>query len=242
MTTKFCLSNSSILTLFLFVTRTLATLDNFEITSQDIAEFQKKIELKQVGDVNLPLATQELNLKEHILLVMNQYAAIYEGVHANYKQLVCLKYLKFFPEVVKACPGLEKHIEYSEKVFLESIPKETAKPRLSITQQKITNTLDELGVFYRVSERVGDVMKAQIYLPNENTIIEHVQLIDYIKTEHTTEDKLYGARYTMRQRFLTKLGYKLVTIDSYEMIATEGSHLKLIDLIKAKLGMETKSS
>ena len=240
---KFAITNGTIKAVYTTVGRTLSALD-IDFTEEEIKNLHNQLKFTKMGDIDFPiLESDKLTLKESILLSIFQYAHTFGKTNENYRQLLVTKFInKKFPAIPKVCTELTTIQENSEKAFKENIKEKDVKPQLTQSEQRIANVLDELGVFYNSNHRVGDVFKAQFYLPNENIVLEYVQMIDFIKTDDTKGDRIMGGRYLFRKKLFELLGYKVVNVSSFEVLDTDNVHSKLVSLLKERLNLKEKEN
>lgn len=239
---KFCITSGTIKAIYTFVGKTLAVSD-LSFTEEEVKSVHSKLKMVKMGDVDFPtIEGDNLTLKESILLAIFQYAHTHASEVEDYRQLVITKMINMkHPEIAKVCTELSTIQENSEKAFKEAMKEDTKKAMLTPSEQKIANVLDELGVFYSSGTRVGDVFRAQFLLPNDNIVFEYLQMIDFVKTDDIKADQVLGGRYLFRRKFLELSGYKVVNISSFDIIDTDNSHTKLVEIIKEKLGIASKT-
>lgn len=239
--TKFALTSGSIKAIYTFIGKTFASLD-VSFTEEEVKSVHSKLKFVKMGEIDFPVIEGEtLTLKESILLAIFQYAHAYAKDTEDYRQLVVTKFINLkHPQIAKVCTELTTIQETSEKAFKERSTENDKKVPLTQSEQRIANVLDELGIFYTSNTRVGDVFKAQFVLPNEKTILEYVQMIDFVKTDDIKADQVLGNRYLFRRKLFELLGYKVVNISSFDIIDTENSHVKVVEIVKQKLGIQDK--
>lgn len=221
------------------VTRFLCDSD-IKFTAAEVKDFVTRHPVSEANGAKFITANDKTTgIKDHILLLISQYALLQSSRKGSYAEI--LNHLYYNSE---SCPnkaifdelkGFNTLITKSVDEFKQTIKESERKVKQSPIQSRISSCLTELGVYYKFNERVMDVFKVDFYLPESKTIFEYLGPSDYIKTEDTQRDKLEQGITRFRKSILQLHGHKLVNIDFYDMIATDNKHLELVKAIKDKL-------
>jgi hypothetical protein len=196
-----------------------------------------------VSGIQLPVAGENTtSLKDHIVLVLQQLSAIRTSEKStNPGEAIIPKYYQnCHKELYENVPNFKNYvdtaIEGHRNKVKEAIERgSTLKNRFSRPVVRLHTALNELGVDYRVSERVADVYMSHVYIPEKDAFMDYSTMRSYLKTDNMQEDKLLDIETHIRHQTIQKGGNKYIHISFHDILEAESDHAEFVKIIKEKV-------